>query len=291
MKKLSRLTALSAALLVASPVVHAVVLNFTYTGMFSMLSPTGEFLVNTDAIGNATNGNRTDISGMLSFDTVAGSGTSAVTPFIFANSLLPVTTLGLSMQSIGSGNLMLVNLLFDWDGNVGIPVSMVWDATGFNNAINMGMVPGDQISGGQLITNGGTTYTSIGSVLPASDNTVVPAAGPIPATVYPIGPTPLAMTTLNTTTVAGAGMNSLPSGELPVIVDTVVDATNGDVGIGGSPMISGPFAGWNFNLDIGDANTMILQSIEPSPSAVPVPAAVWLFLSGIVGLFGIRKRS
>ncbi|NOX07991.1 MAG: hypothetical protein GXP22_00630 [Gammaproteobacteria bacterium] len=305
MSKLSRLTALSAALLVASPVSHAVIMNFTYTGMLSMLSPTGEFFVNTDVIGNATNGNRTDISGTLSFDTISGGGNFTITPFNFAGDSIPFSSPGAMIQSIGGGwgnpgSLMLVNLLFDWGGSTGVPVSMLWDASGFYDAINIGMVPGDQISGGQLITNSGTTYTSIASVLPASDNTVAPASGnPLvgvtPAGPYPIGLTPLAMTTYDTETIAGAGFGSLPSGGLTVVggflYDTVVDATNGDIGIGGSPMINGPFAGWNLNLDIGDANTMILQSIEPSPSAVPVPAAVWLFLSGIVGLFGMRKRS
>ncbi len=33
------------------------------------------------------------------------------------------------------------------------------------------------------------------------------------------------------------------------------------------------------------------DNINVSPSAVPVPAAVWLFGSGLIGLFGMRKKS
>jgi len=52
---------------------------------------------------------------------------------------------------------------------------------------------------------------------------------------------------------------------------------NGD-GIRGIPMVDGPFPGFNanFNLD--------------TLAAVPLPAAVWLFASGLMGLFAISRR-
>jgi len=59
---------------------------------------------------------------------------------------------------------------------------------------------------------------------------------------------------------------------------------NGD-GVMGIPMpVGGPFAGFNanFNADL---------SPTPDPVAsVPVPAAVWLFGSGLLGLVGIARR-
>jgi hypothetical protein len=52
---------------------------------------------------------------------------------------------------------------------------------------------------------------------------------------------------------------------------------NGD-GIRGIPMVDGPFPGFNanFNLD--------------TLAAVTLPAAVWLFASGLMGLFAISRR-
>ena len=57
------------------------------------------------------------------------------------------------------------------------------------------------------------------------------------------------------------------------------DDGNGNPGI---PMVDGPFAGFeaNFNLD----------GITPDASPVPVPAAAWLFGTGLVGLAGVGRR-
>lgn len=56
---------------------------------------------------------------------------------------------------------------------------------------------------------------------------------------------------------------------------------NGD-GIMGIPMAAGgPFAGFNANFN---------ANMSPIPSSVPVPAAVWLFGSGLIGLAGVAKR-
>jgi hypothetical protein len=62
---------------------------------------------------------------------------------------------------------------------------------------------------------------------------------------------------------------------------------NGD-GIMGIPMaLGGPFPGFNANFN---ANLNQIADISDIPTAVPVPAAVWLFGSGLLGLVGIARR-
>jgi len=53
---------------------------------------------------------------------------------------------------------------------------------------------------------------------------------------------------------------------------------NGD-GIPGTPMVDGPFRGFNANFNL-----------RPEVSAVPVPAAIWLMGSGLLGLLGVASK-
>jgi len=83
---------------------------------------------------------------------------------------------------------------------------------------------------------------------------------------------------------------NLPMGPLPVAtstLDTDGVSITGDDGIGGSEMDNGPFSGFNANFDM---TSVTMTNYTPTPSAVPVPAAVWLFGSGLVGLAGIARR-
>jgi hypothetical protein len=96
----------------------------------------------------------------------------------------------------------------------------------------------------------GQTITGVGSV-PASDG--------IKNGSYSIGAAPIATTTYDT--------------------DGMV--LTGDDGIGGSLMTTGPFPDSNFNIDI---TTVTVTSV------VPVPAAAWLFGSGLLGLLGFGRR-
>jgi len=59
-------------------------------------------------------------------------------------------------------------------------------------------------------------------------------------------------------------------------------ATSGSLGLAADT----PFPGIRGYLDIGSGNSMHVTSV----SAVPVPAAVWLFGSGLIGLAGFAKR-
>jgi len=62
-------------------------------------------------------------------------------------------------------------------------------------------------------------------------------------------------------------------------IDVISDALPTGSGAPGHPSISGPTTGFIYTYDA------LL-----TPTAVPVPAAVWLFVSGIISLVGVAKR-
>ena len=167
----------------------------------------------------------------------------------------------------GPGSLVLANMVFNWNGSNGIPVSVVFDASGLLTYL------------GGTPTVGDTITTASGAV-PASDGIYVGLApgltgtgngpgglrviwrwalSPSPA---PPGTPPLpAACTLGTDSnftnnVGGGCMNVNPSGALPLIEDTANPAglpdysanTGGD--IGGHPMADGPFQGSNATFDM-----------------------------------------
>ena len=296
MKKTVLNTAVGAALgitaLTASSVATAAVNSFDWTGQFTMLDGGGSALANTSIPAKGNNQFQTPISGTMSFDTVSGAGTATLVPFDFFSGTLPAEAVGIEMQSIGDGmggpgTLVLGNMLFNWNGTNGIPVSLVLDASGF-------------------FTNGAT------SAIPASDGTYVGAT--VPGTVtgpggyagyLGLGPLPMATTAWNTTNSIACDTNVpdcsgvSPSGLLPMILDTAsnpndfVPNTGGT--IGGNPMQAGPFSGSNANFDV---QTLTFTSSDPNGSIgpfdpgpeIPVPAAVWLFGSGLLGLVGVARR-
>jgi hypothetical protein len=283
-------TLLSAAIVSAlgvSTSANADLIAGSWSGVFTMIGAGGTFTLNGDVAGNAYGGNRTVVSGGLTFDTTTGAGTGTVTPFSFFGSGAAIATT-ITFQAIGDGlggpgALVLGNMGFNWNGNNGIPVSIVLDATGFFGNVAMGgIVVSNTVTGG--------TFGALG----ASNNTdTISGAG---GTTFPIGPTLMGTTTHNTTNIGVVALGSNPSGTLPLVNDTVVDVTNGDVGIGGSPMQAGPFPAFNANFDI--LSMHVTQCTDtgtgtdacPTVTAVPVPAAVWLFGSGLLGLVGIARR-
>ena len=64
--------------------------------------------------------------------------------------------------------------------------------------------------------------------------------------------------------------------------------------IGGSPMESPAFQDFNANFNIMSVHLAPLVCPPdmscPPPPPVPVPPAVWLFGSGLFGLFGLARR-
>ncbi|MCW9057776.1 MAG: VPLPA-CTERM sorting domain-containing protein [Gammaproteobacteria bacterium] len=248
-------TAVLSSVLLAAPV-SAAVYEFHFTGKFTLLDPVGGFM------------DQQSISSTLTYDDSLGAGFSAnLSIENFDTFGATATVHDISLQRYGTTNLVIGNMLVDWNVTAGMPISMVWDATGLFNAIDLGLQAGDVISGTNLKRDG-QIIADVGSATPASD-----------ALGLNQGPAPLAVTTWNTTTLC------TPS------VDCMGNALSGgapfsDDGIGGSPLIDGPFTGLNINFDIGSGNSLTVLSV----SEVPVPAAVWLLGTGLIGLFGVVRR-
>ena len=79
----------------------------------------------------------------------------------------------------------------------------------------------------------------------------------------------------------GFGTDGKPAGSKVWMLATVDGDADGIMGIPMAP--NGPFAGFNAGFNATMAAT-------PKPSTVPVPAAVWLFGSGLLGLVGVARR-
>lgn len=235
---------------------QAAMIEFHFTGQVTVINSIGGFV------------GQEGVDSTFTYDSSLGigSGELVVAPTVFFGASLSLYDI--SMQNIG-GNLLLGNMLAEFDGTSGIPVSMVWDATGLINAIDLGLQAGDVISGTNL-NRDGQFFADVGSATPASD---------INWPALNQGPAPIATTMLNTTALCTTG------------VDCMGNAFSGgigftDDGIAGSPLVDGPFIGMQASLDIGSGNSLTVVSV----SAVPVPAAVWLFISGFAGLLAVARR-
>jgi hypothetical protein len=268
----------------------------SWAGWFTMLTPAGgsggSIQANSDSTDPTMGTDRTWITGTLSFDTATGAGSGTVVPFSFGGGGLAAAT-GVSFQAIGDGGcstvtstcgaapgpgpLVLGNMGFDWNGTFGISISIVLDASGFFGAVGGGLTVSQTITGG---------------VLGRSDDSA--GAG------KQMGPAVMATTRYNTTNVVSpVPLGTNPSGTLPLIYDTAAEGNANTAytdGIGGSPMRNGPFTGYNGNFDIMSVHVTSCVDTGTGTDAcqvvpeVPVPAAVWLFGSGLLGLVGIARR-
>lgn len=273
-----RVLAITLGLTILTPASQAAMIDFDWSGRLTVLSPNGEALEDT----SLPKGSRYQIpiDGTLQIDTLAGTGQVLMEPFFFFGGPNPAETTGFDLRAIGDGqggpgSLLLANLLFNWNSGIGIPVSLVLDAAGLYGALGDGLVVGSRITG-------------VGTI-PAADGTWTGAGFDYLA----LGPTPIATTDWNTSLIPGCTLGDClyfdSVGTLPLVADSMANAWRyaigtgellGDgTGIGGSPMMDGPFQGYNINFDFTELTVTAITE-------VPLPAAPWLFGAGLLGLLG-----
>lgn len=253
-------TILFACTLATAPV-SAAILEFHFTGMYTLVGSSNDVL------------DQQPIESTLTYNSDLGIGSSPeLTIQNFDTYGATATIYDISLQQVAGTNLIIGNMLADWNNNLGVPLSMVWDASGLFNAIDFGLQVGDIISGTDLIRDN-NIIADVGSATPASDGLSFSSG------ILDQGSAPLAVTNLNTAMLCTPG------------VDCIGNAISGgepftDDGNAGSPMIDGPFTGLNVNFDIGSGNSLIVLNV----SEAPVPGAIWLFGSGLLGLIGISSH-
>ncbi len=302
LKKTAVAAAVAGTLAVAGiPAAEANVVNLSWKGAFTFLTPLivlggtyGSVIQNspTDyakgfygatgtASGPATTygwkGYRTPISGTMSFDTSTGAGVGSINSFLFLgnNNAHYANPLGVTFQTIDTVGTLIGGMLFSWNGG-SHSVSVVMDAGQMFAALPA------MIGGGATTTVAGT-YSSVSNTAPG-----MTAAGQIT--------TAIARTSTRNT---GAGCDALT---LATQVNAYTINTNfanvgtcttgmSDDGVGGDPMTSFGFPDHNINLDILSVHYDLVQCTScPPPPEVPIPPAVWLFGSGLLGLVGLARH-
>ncbi|MBU2478752.1 MAG: hypothetical protein KKA36_06645, partial [Gammaproteobacteria bacterium] len=248
----------------------ATVYTFNWTGYFTMLDSGGAALANTSLPAKGVNRFQTPITGTLAYDDATHSGTMTISSFDFFSGSSPAVASGITFSDTdggGAGALLLGNMLFDWNGNTGIPVSLAWDATGLQSYLAGTPTVGDTIS------NIGATPAADGTYTDATYGYLALGASPVSTTEW--NTTLAAGCTVGadsdfTNNVGGGCMSVNPSGALPLVVDSASNAnefTQGDgVGIGGNPMADGPFQGFNANFDLTSL-TLVSDGSGPSFTA------------------------
>jgi len=250
MKLTSNKAALTLCVCILPTVSQAAIIDFDFTGRLIVAGP--------DAVIIANNGSTyTDISASLTYDTVTGLGGSGLSITMNGADFLnaPPTFHDITMQRQGNTNFITGEVLVDWNGTNNMSLHIEWDATGLFNAIDFGLQAGDVLSGTNLYhdTNGNGIQDG-GETTLLDINSAIPFSDGLTSLSFPHtsgGPAPMA-------------------------------ATANSLGLGAET----PFEGVRGYFDIGTGNSLHVTSV----STVPVPAAVWLFGSGLIGLIGIARR-
>jgi hypothetical protein len=223
-------------------------------------------------------GNRTPVSGTLSFDLATGAGVGTINPFFFlgdqpgGSPRFIAQFSGVSFQAVDTVGTLVGAMQMSWNG-FGHSLSIVLDGSGLFTSL------------GAMLADGPTSTVSGVGALPATNNINFGTA--TISQYFPLGPAPIATKTLNASGCEGQ--------ELAFQVDIWAIFPTGNIfncnltqddGIGGSPAVSVPFPNFNFNFDI---TTLHLES-HVAPALIPAPPAVWLFGSGLLGLIGLARR-
>lgn len=267
-------TLLVASIFFSMPV-SAVPITFDWDGQFTVQDDGGYIWTNIDG------SIQTVVEGTFTFDPVnpdLSEMSVSVVPFSFATNGDPDTTLtNIYMEELDY-NLLYGGFGVDWCGDpaafepggncFSMYMGVVWDVTGLREAIDFtpgGLQVGDVISG-DMVLRDDIIIQGINSATPAVNGAELSYNS---GDYLYVGPTPMATTSHDYYPEAIFGPGAY------------ID--NGDDGIGGMILENkpGPYA--SLSLDIGGGNSMTV--IE----TVPVPAAVWLFSTGLIGLVGVAR--
>ncbi|WP_207891904.1 VPLPA-CTERM sorting domain-containing protein [Thiogranum longum] len=308
---------------------QADIVKFDWTGTFTMINPNDQTLVNSDFAGNSTKGKQTEITGTMVFNTSQtdsqsttfdgstvtygpGAGAATVNTFDFFGGG-PAVAHDITMQAIGDGSgagpgtLVAGTMLFDWNGTQNIFVEIVLDAAGFFTADMTGVGIGDALTMGPgavapdyesrcIDVSFGVCTIALDDPAGGATSWVDETSGNVVNDASAFGQTtlitggPRFMATVDGNPFASENVTITQPGAdgiLGTADDIVFTGNRHQDGLSGIRMDNGPFPGFNANFDVA---TMSLSGFEPAPSAVPVPAAVWLFGSGLVGLVGVARR-
>lgn len=188
----------------------------------------------------------------------------------------------LAFSSVASA--ALVDLNIDFAGIRGGSLDGVTggDATGTNIGIDVMSIAGAEFNGGAVaeyeVTNGALNFDTAANTFVISgtvtiDNTVVSG------TLFDGGMVSASFTSglFDVFQTDGSGVMS----------NSLLTAI-------GEPVSSNPFAFVGFSLESRDgtlnSTDVLSTSIGPRTPEVPIPAAVWLFGSGLIGLVGVARR-
>lgn len=230
----------------------AAIVTASWDGLFTMLDPGGVALTNTSKpyYYDATWGYGSRTQITGTFSFDTSTGAGSATVDPFEFFNKGKASAHDIVMQSIGGTLVAGQLLFDWSTATNINVGIILDAAGFFGALGAGVSTSDIISG----------------------TGAVPASDGIAKGKLPIGASPMATTTFDTN-----------FHNDPTCVMSGTCAIADGTGIGGDPMDNGPFPGFNANFDVTSIHIT-------SFTAVPVPAAVWLFGSGLLGLVGVARR-
>lgn len=247
------LVVVSAVAMGALPNVSAAsIITFDFTGRLTVVM-SGQVISNSSAatLSDPT-GVQTPINASLTYDTDIGVTSSTLSVSMGDWWGSPATIHNITTTTI-SGTTIDALLLGDWNGNYDMPAHIQWDASGLMNAISYGLQVGDKLSGNSLYRDYNSDHVYDPSeLLTANLGSVTPYSD---------------------TLIAGMGV--------PLQYYAPLAATSATQGFS-----DGPFTGLKLYLDIGSGNSMYVTSV----SSVPIPAAVWLFGPGLLGLIGFAKR-
>jgi hypothetical protein len=258
----SRITIILMRLIIAAcitvpAIAQSQVIEFHFTGNIVVADPIGGIVTNSGSPITAIEAN-------LSYDTVNGIGSSGLSITMPNFMGTPATFHDISLAHDG-GDTIRGTIFIDWSGNYNMPMHIEWDAIGLLNAIDIGLDVGDVISGSILTKAGTGQQIDVFSATPYSD--VLLANN---AYLVSEGPAPLAATDNS----LGLGYD-IDGNYLADLYPSLYP--NGYVT---------PFDGIAGLTNIGSGNSLTVTAV----SSVPLPATVWLFGSGLIGLIGISRR-